>query len=308
MHCLKKKNKYSVLPAFWIPLFPVPLIGRGGLRDRVKSLIKGTAHEFSLTSDISESFIPSAPTFFRSPNDYFKRDFESQIETFGKPFFEQTVYLRLDSSVCMPVSSNPFFFAAMLGGNAFLGHQVVFFPPEDRFYFLDPTVSAFRPTTAEKLQLVVKHYLCKCAHVCSHSVNVKPLMDDVCRNQVLRDVTDKAKIILEADRSFFEGADGKVRYIDGKLLNPADGPSHLQFAAEIIARQQGAWLTLSEAYSQYALYCRQKGLSNMSAPEFKSVMTVEIRQSMNVKLRHDVPGEDGKQTLGWKDLACLAAV
>jgi len=28
---------------------------------------------------------------------------------------------------------------------------------------------------------------------------------------------------------------------------------------------------------------------------------------MGVKLRHDVPGEDGKQTLGWKDLACLAA-
>ena len=243
---------------------------------------------------------------FHSANEWFGRYFTKQAQSFGSPFIEEIVSTR-DSFVCTPVSLNAFFFAALLGGNTFLGHQVVFFPPEDRFYFLDPAVSAFRPTSAEKLQLVVSHYLWKCAGSCSNKVSIRPLVEEFTKDKVLRGITERAKAILEADRSFFEGPDGRVRYIDGKRLNPADGPSHRQFATEVIARQQGSWLTISQAYSQYALYCRQKGLTNISPPEFKSFMAVEILDTFNLKMRHDVPAEDGRQTHGWRDLACLVA-
>ena len=244
---------------------------------------------------------------YNSPNEWFDRKFSDKIETLGVPFVTEIQVLNGNVAVCKPVCINAYFFAALMGGDKYLGHQVVYYPPEERFYYLDPVVQAFRPATVEKLQVVVSHYLLKCAEACSGRVNIRPLVEDFCKDRVIRGIVEKAKAILEADRSFFEGEDGKVRYLDGKRLNPADGPSHRQFATEVIARQQGSWLTISEAYCQYAIYCRQKGLANISPPEFKGFMAVEIRESMNVKLRHDVPGDDGKQTQGWKDLACLAA-
>ena len=244
---------------------------------------------------------------YNSPNEWFDRKFSENIETFGVPFIEEAQVMHASVTVRKPVCINAYFFASLLGGDKYYGHQVVYYPPEDRFYYLDPAVKAFRPASVEKLQVVVSHYLLKCAEACSGRVNIRPLVEDFCKDRVIRGIVDKAKAILQADRSFFEGVDGKVRYIDGKRLNPADGPAHRQFASEVIARQLGSWLTISQAYSQYAIYCRQKGLTNISPPEFKSFMAVEILDTFNQKMRHDVPAEDGRQTHGWRDLACLAA-
>jgi len=84
------------------------------------------------TKSLGEIDIPKTGNFYPNldPNEFFKRRFPEQTDKFGQAFFG-TEQLSAD------------FFAAVLRGDKRLGHQVVWYAPEDTFYFHDFRVEAF---------------------------------------------------------------------------------------------------------------------------------------------------------------------
>lgn len=235
-----------------------------------------------------------------SPSLWFHLRFPLQSARFGNAFLEE----KTEYGQCRPLFCNTDFLGSVLGGEKALGHQVVFVPAENLFYFWDPILQAFCPTTAAKVQLLASNYLIRCAEAFSNKVTMLPLLDDFRRAPVLQGIVNKAKVILSADTSFFSGLQGKVRCIDGHLVKPASEPPHRLFLCEVMARQPGAFLTVTDAFRHYSQFCRTNHLPTLRMVDFKNEVSATIHEAFNLRPRHDIPGEDGKATHGWRDLAC----
>jgi hypothetical protein len=109
----------------------------------------------------------------------------------------------------------------------------------------------------------------------------------------------KAKAILEADRQFFQGNDGHRRFIDGKHIEPNEEPSYQVFVKRNIVEEPQGRVTLQDAFHRYYRFCRDNQMKPLTRQEFKGLVAEVIREHFNIGLRHDVPGENGKQRHGW---------
>ncbi len=199
----------------------------------------------------------------------------------------------------IPAYLNEDFFAAILGGDKELGHQVIWFPPEEAWYFYDYRVDAFCQTTEEKLKLLLSNYLIRCSQECGSLVDITNLVVKFRQDDVLQRIVDKAKAALEADRLFFRGTDGQRRFIDGKFIEPNEEPSYRQFVKKAVVRAHDATVTLQDAFHRYYQFCRDQQMQPLTRQEFKGLIAEVIREEFNIGLRHDVPGENGKQRHGW---------
>ena len=94
-----------------------------------------------------------------NPNDWFTAKFPEQAQQYGSAFMEGTYTDANGLKRFIPAYLNEDFFAAILGGDKELGHQVVWYPPEATFYFFDYRVEAFCVTTEEKLKVLLSNYL-----------------------------------------------------------------------------------------------------------------------------------------------------
>ena len=238
--------------------------------------------------------------------DYFHTRFPNPFERYGPALLEEKQSIRLGMSPqWTPVYLNIDFAAAMLGGDFGLGHSVVFYRPEATFYFFDMRVDAYCRTSDQKIELLASNHLVKAAEACAPSVNTRPIFQDFRSQSTLKAITERAKTILEADQTFFDGPHGKVRFIDGYKLKPQDEPTHRLFIREAVARQPGARMTMSEVYVRYLMYCRKLHLPALPKDEFKPAVAVEIEELFNQRSRNDVPDDLGKHQHGWKNLSCL---
>ncbi|TSA33865.1 MAG: hypothetical protein D4R65_07080, partial [Verrucomicrobiaceae bacterium] len=170
------------------------------------------------------------------PSTWFHTRFPEIAEKFGPAMLEEVKDSGPFgmSARCNPVLLNKDFLAAALGGDRGLGHMVIFYPPEKRFYFYDPRVLAFCPATDEKIQLLASNLLVKAAEACSHKVDTRPLVDEFRKPAILRQIVKLAKTILQSENTFFEGEHGKARYIDGKLGQPSDQSTCILFVKNVI--------------------------------------------------------------------------
>lgn len=256
----------------------------GGLRFRLPSYSSNeTAHE-SATND---------------PNQWFADKFPEQARQYGPAFMEGTWNDADGLRRFIPAYLNEDFFAAILGGDKTLGHQVVWCPPEETFYFFDYRVDAFCPTTEAKLKLLLSNYLVRCSQNCRSFVDITNLMVRFRQDEGLQRIVDKAKAVLEADRPFFQGADGQRRFIDGKHVEPNEEPSYRLFVKQTIVREPAATVTLQDAFHRYFQFCRDHQMQPLTRQEFKGLIAEVIREEFNLGLRHDIPGENGKQRHGW---------
>jgi hypothetical protein len=241
------------------------------------------------------------------PSEWFHTRYPEIGEQFGPAMLEEVK--ESDpfgmSSRCNPLLLNKDFLAATLGGDQGLGHQIVFYPPEKCFYFYDPRVLAFCPATDEKIQLLASNLLVKAAEACSHRVNTRPLLDDFRKPAFLRGIVKLARTMLEAENTFFEGEQGMVRYIDGKLVKPSDRSTCHLFVNKVIAGTPGAVLPMSDAHIKYIEFCRFEQLPEMAPAEFKKSVSKIVEETYSKKLRHDIIDVSGKHHHGWTDLSCL---
>jgi len=237
-------------------------------------------------------------------NEWFKEKFPDAAKTYGPAFMEATVVDPDGVKQFIPAFLNDDFFAGILGGDSRLGHKVVYFAPEDTFYFYDPRVDAFCVTSEEKLKLLLSNYLVRCSQECGALTDITNMVVKFRQDDVLKRVVQKAKAILEADRDFFSGKDGKKRMVTGKLVNPKDPPAHETFIKEAIVQEPDAALTVTECYHTYYRFCHSSGINPPTRKEFQALVVEAIRAAFNIGLRHDVPGPNGKQANGWLGITC----
>ena len=243
------------------------------------------------------SYLTGIPT--NDPNRWFAEMFPEQAQQYGAAFIEGTWVDADGLKRFIPVSLNEDFFAAALGGDKSIGHQVIWFPPENTWYFFDYRVEAFCPTTEEKLKLLLSNYLIRCSQECGSLVDITNLVVKFRQDELLRRIVDKAKAVLEADRLFFRGKDGQRRFIDGKYIEPNEEPSYRVFVKKAIVREPKATVSLQEAFHRYYEFCRDQQVQPLTRQEFKGLVAEVIREEFNLGLRHDVPGENGKHRHGW---------
>ena len=234
-----------------------------------------------------------------NPNDWFAAKFPEQVQQFGAAFMEGTYTDANGLKRFIPAYLNEDFFAAILGGDKELGYQVIWYPPEDTWYFFDYRVDAFCVTTQEKLKLLLSNYLIRCSQDCGSLVEVTNLVVKFRQDDALQRIVDKAKAVLEVDRLFFQGKDGQRRYIDGRHIEPDDEPAYRTFVKQIVVKEPQGKITVADAFHRYYEFCRSQGQQPLTRQEFKQLVAEVIREEFNVGLRHDVPTETGKAGHGW---------
>jgi hypothetical protein len=238
-------------------------------------------------------------------NAWFDQMFPEAVRQWGSGFLESRHQGVDGFTVYTPCELNTDAWAAALGGRKEIGTQVVFLPPEQQFYFLDYRaggVGAFCPVSEHKLQLLVSNYLMRCADACDRSVEVQPLFSASRKTESLKAITDKAKTILEVDRSFFAGPQGKRRMIDGRVIEANTPPAHVTFIKTSVVSKPEAKLMVTDAFHRYHRFCKDVGEPPLTRAEFKSVVKEVIREEFRLGLRHDILDERGKSQEGWLGL------
>ena len=98
------------------------------------------------------------PKYFNrpiTPSEYFSHRYPVETERWGCPFLEEvTEDLHSGCKLIRPLALNDNFFASILSDQR-LGHSVVYFVPEQQWYFLDFPGHCYHPTTEEKLMTLL---------------------------------------------------------------------------------------------------------------------------------------------------------
>ena len=240
----------------------------------------------------------------RTPNEWFQVRFPEVVRQFGRAFFNEAKPNLHGTQVEIPLILNEDFFAAILAGERRLGHRMVYCPG-DGFWFYDPRVDAFCPTSDSKVELLLSNYLVKCGEALDPFADTRLLFTEHRRPSVLNRIVNKAKTVIETDQRFFEGANGQTRYIEGKRVLALLEPSPQLFIKSAVARQEGALMSASEAYLAYAVYCDRNNLPKAEYSVFKTSAGELIYERFQLRLRHDIKTDTGTSTHGWKHVALL---
>jgi len=252
---------------------------------------------------------PSIPFGFdesllRTPSGWFASKFPDQTYAYGSAFFEDRGAGLQGSLIIRPSVINEDFFAAMLSGERRLGHRVIFLPG-DGFWFKDPRLDAFCPTSDKKVEILLSNYLVKCAENMGGNVESKLLVQDHRRGQVLAGIVNRARTVLEADPRFFEGVNAPCRHSHGRILQPALASSPENFIHSAFVPNEGGIVIVSEAYQKFLGYCQMGNLTRVEFTEFKRVAKDLVLEKFQLGLRHDIRTPEGRQTHGWKHLCLL---
>ena len=238
------------------------------------------------------------------PNEWFSIKFPDQTRIYGSAFLEG----RLDTPWKLsstPLHPNEDFFASILGGNRRLGHQVVYHPSENTFYFYDYRVDAFCPVSEAKLKVLLSNFMIRCAQDCPSWVEVDNLVVAFRKDELLTSIVDRARAILEVEMSFFEGPDGNRRLVDGLVIHPDAVPSHQQFFDVCLVSDPAARVTVNQVFDRYRQFCKEKSLPALGFGEFKKLAIQAIRNDFELGIRHDIVGDNGKIQHGWAGVDCV---
>ena len=249
--------------------------------------------------------MPGAGDRTNDPNGWFAERFPDAVDKFGPAFLEAFwIDAHLQKNV-IPAHLNIDFFASVLGGDPRLGHQVVFHSQETRWYYFDPMVDAYVPTTEEKLQLLLSNILVKCSTACGRLVDIRPLVETFRKPAILNSVIQRAKAMLQADSSFFMGKDGHRRFVDGRFIEATDELSYRLFVKETITPDPCASVTVPEAFNRYMVFCARNHLSALQRTEFRALVADVIREQYHLGIRHDIDNGRGQTTHGWRGLSLV---
>ncbi|MFA5189326.1 MAG: hypothetical protein WC740_01290 [Verrucomicrobiia bacterium] len=232
--------------------------------------------------------------------------FPSLDDTYGTPVLEHVQLMTEEGllrSFTGAFALNEDFFGAVLGGDPALGHHVVFYAPEQQWYFLDWRFGCYVPTTEEKLLIVLSQHLIRCAEAMPNViVDVGSLFLLLRDETYLKSIIRRARSINAADRSFFEAPNGHKRRCGDRILDPALEPAHKLFIREAIIAEPERILTVNDCYQKFSVYCSNRGFTPVERRQFPSLAAEGIREQFGLGYRKDLI-LDGRYYKGWKGLA-----
>ena len=90
------------------------------------------------------------------------------------------------------------------------------------------------------------------------------------------------------------------------LLLASDSPS--AFVRSCLVKKRDGELGVVDLYEHYQEWCRDNHLRSFPSKPFSRIAKEEIEITMGLKLRHDLPGENGKTRRGWKNLGLVGRI
>lgn len=233
-----------------------------------------------------------------SASDWWCLMFPDQVRVYGCPFLEQRQADGIGAVTKSPLSANLDCLAASLGGDERLGHRVIFYEPEQQFYYYDPRDQMFHATTGAKLMNLLRGLLARCAEVVRGDGAKFQLFHALRSDQVTKAVLNRAKSILAASPDFFSTTSPHQR-----VQGPEIHQRIAQIFVEQIERDPGQILTLKCAYDLFSQFLKQKNMPVLTRPEVKVMLGELIREQYGLGLRNDlVSVESQVQQCGWKGL------
>jgi hypothetical protein len=234
-----------------------------------------------------------------TPNLWFEQRFPTQTQQFG-PAFLELKQTGNGYTKTTPISINIDFFASILSDPQ-LGLSVIYFEQDQQFYYIEPFLQLYKPTSPEKLQNLYRGLLIRCALSLTDEVNILNLFHEFRQDKVAKQVTQRAKSVLAADSSFFSPT-SKHQRIRGLELTERVAR---RFVDDLLTSEEGQILRLADAYAVFRKLLKQRELPDIKRSEFKQVVGPLIREEFKVALRNDLPGLDGSGVRGWKGVKLL---
>jgi hypothetical protein len=232
-----------------------------------------------------------------TPSIWFAQKFPAALR-FGCPMLEmrQTTCNGLERIV--PVALNHDFFAGMLGGDSALHHSVVYFEPDMQFYYREPFLMTYKPTSSEKLQNFYRAMLLRCAQEVGEEVDKLNLFNEFRSDKNARIVVQRAKSVLAAGPDYFSATSPHTRIRGVELYERLAR----KFVDELLSVESGKVLMLGDAYAAFCALLKQGELESVKRSEFKAMVGPLIRDQFDVALRNDLVVDERQGVRGWKNL------
>jgi hypothetical protein len=258
----------------------------------------------------SECVLEAAPL---CPINYYQHNFGDMVVQYGAPFdriLTKAAPHELDGTQYRPTQSSPLqedligvnteFFGALLGGDVRLGHDLIYYLPEQRFYFFDLMAGSYLPTTEEKLHVLLGLMLRERA--AGQPPDVAALLLEKFRNKaVLIEIVAKAKALLAADVEFFTGAVQRKKWgVQPTITATApDLATALKFVQEWVEPAEGAIMTVQGCLTRFMAEC---GVSGADKQIFRKTLESAVEAVYDRRVRNDLKQPDGRSVAAWKSL------
>ena len=238
----------------------------------------------------------------KTPNEWFVSRYQTAYENHGSPFIELVQPIDQFSSQVNPLSINPDFFAAVLGGRKEFGHHVIYYEPELQWYFKDSD-QIYKTTTSEKLQNLYRALMIKCAEELPANVHKLNLFHEWRSDKVAKLVVHRAKSILACNHTFFSATSKNQR---------VKGPEIPEKLARVLVEtmlepRPDSIVTVTQAYNTFCRLAQQRSLGQLKRSTFREMMRDLVRDVHGMSLRNDVPDSDNHCQQAWKGLRLVEA-
>lgn len=233
-----------------------------------------------------------------TPSEWFARRFPVETKLLGCPFLEAVVEdVQTGRKLITAVSMNCSFLAAALSDSQ-LGHSVVYYEPEQSWYFLEPRDGCFHRTSEAKLMTLLSALLIRAAEEMPAGVDKINLFVKFRDEDQLKAVVKQARSILAADSSFFSPT-SPFRRVEGPEQH---GRMARQFVGRLIKPQPGQLLSIGDCYDGFSGYCKNNGVEPVARKLFRQMIVEIIKEEFEVGFRSDLKDTDGRYLRGWKGL------
>jgi len=237
---------------------------------------------------------------------YFSQIYPNLVRDFGFPFYTAIRKTAYPSDQINPPTEqlkgiNTLFFAALLGGDKRLGHDVVYYGPESTFYFNDPLIGRYAPTTDAKIRFYLNHVLQDRAWGCDTD-EAQIILENFCAPKVLDAIIDQAKALLAAEKGFFEGPRAYPRFTMDTQSSKDLGATVKSFLKKQIGTDETSILTITECMTGVKEYLKKSNANLPHNKEIKTIVETNIRELYGMGLRNDLVLPDNTCVVGWKGI------
>lgn len=243
------------------------------------------------------------PVEAQTLSEYLCWRYPQQTRQWGPPLLEATSMLD-GKKHSKPIYFNEDWLCAVIGKDDRLDHQIVFYVPEQRFYYKESFLGHFCQTSEGKVTVLASQLILRMAEEMEGKVDVSHLIigmrDEIRLNHLAR----RCRVILAADESFFEGEHGHKRKLGNEIYDPRQEPPHKLFVQESIISAPEAILSVNEAYAAYVLFCNARGLNPVKRVSFKTLVANVINERFGITVRRDLRISCGRYFQGWKGISC----
>ena len=241
--------------------------------------------------------LPEPPV--TTPSEWFSKRWPEQAETFGTPFLEAKLHDGDLEQHVNPLSLNEIFFASILAGSETMGHKVVYYSPDEEFYFKDPREGGiFKPTTEDKLKTLLSLYILQCAEQLKDTTPKLNLFVRFRKDDELQKVVNKARSLLAVDKSFF-GADSPNLRTGGTEEKEKVAKTFINLVIELNPQKS---LTVTDSYTAFREFCGKNGLMLVERRHFENLVGEIITEQYGLGLRNDILNGSGRHQRGWRGL------